>query len=151
MGTLRQGGAGLAAALLLALAAGCGGGPAGGDGDPPQAVFEPGGTVAVDDFNAYLAGVDEPWASDPKQVATRFAHPVRQEGEVVGTSVGAGDGEEQVAVVTVTGLADDSVAGRRTAVSLRPEGDGWRLVRAQWTQRCALERGHDDWSAEPCV
>jgi len=139
-----------AAAVLLLGLAGCGD-DAQTSGDTPDPAFADDGTLAVDDFNAYLDDVDGPWETDAAKVAIRFAHPVVQEGEQVGATLGSGDDDETVAVVLVTGLADDSVADRRTAVALTPDGDRWRLVRATWTQRCKTDRGHEDWSTEPCV
>ena len=107
--------------------------------------------MQVADFNAYLESADEAWETSAAQVAIHFAQPVAQENEQIGTTLGVADDGDTLAIVTVTGIGDDSVAARRTSVVLEPDGDGWRLVRAQWTQRCQLDRGHDDWSTEPCV
>jgi hypothetical protein len=138
------------AALLLGLT-GCGEGGDATPGDPPRPTFADDGTVAVDDFNAYLEDVDADWKESPEAVARRFAHGTLQEGELIGTSVGPGDDGGSVVVVTVTGLADDSIEARRTSVALAPDGEEWRLVSASWTQRCKPDRGHGDWSTEPCV
>ena len=75
--------------------------------------------------------------------------PVAQENEQIGTTLGDADDGDTLAIVTVTGIGDDSVAARRTSVVLQPDGDGWRLVRAQWTQRCQLDRGHETGRPSP--
>jgi hypothetical protein len=145
--------AGAAAGLSL-VAGGCGDGSTSAQGpaaEPPLPRFEADGTLPVEAFNGYLDEVDEAWETDAAAVATRFAHPVVQESEQVGATQGPGDDGETVAIVVVTGLADDSVSSRRTVVALAPDGDRWRIRRARWTQRCRTDRGHEDWSTEPCV
>ena len=107
--------------------------------------------MQVEDFNAYLESVDEAWETSAEQVAIHFAQPMAQENEQIGTTLGDADDGDTLAIVTVTGIGDDSVAARRTSVVLTPDGDAWRLVRAQWTQRCQAERGHEDWSTVPCI
>jgi len=140
------------AAALLPAAAGCGGHASSSTpAEPPPPRFDASGAVEVEAFNEYLEAADAAWETSAADVAIRFAHPVPQEAEQVGATLGKGDDGDTVAIVTVIGLADDSVAARRTSVVLEPVGDGWRLVRAQWTQRCQLDRGHEDWSIEPCV
>jgi hypothetical protein len=142
----------LCAAAALALGvAGCGDDTPAATEDTPQPSFEEDGTVPVDDFNAYLDAVDEAWETDAKRVAIAFAQPVAPEGGQVGAALGAGDAGTTLAIVTVNGLGDDSAAARRTSVVLAPDGDRWRLVRAQWTHRCQEGRGHEDWSIELCI
>ncbi len=92
-----------AAALALGVT-GCGDDTPTASEGPPQPSFEDDGTVPVDDFNAYLDAVDEAWETDAKRVAITFAHPVVQEGEQVGATLGAGDNGTTVAIVTVNGL-----------------------------------------------
>ena len=140
-----------AAAALVLVAAGCGDDAPTVAGDPPLPRFEDDGAVPVEDFNDYLETVDEAWETDAKRVAITFAQPVIQEGGRVGATLGTGDDGTTVAIVTVDGLGDDSAAARRTSVVLEPDGDLWRLVRARWTHRCQVDRGHEDWSTVPCV
>jgi hypothetical protein len=61
-----------------------------------------------------------------------------------------GGGPTTVTVVQ-DGLADDSVAAVRTVLRFEPEGDGWRLVSTERTQRCRQGRGHQEFSAADCV
>ena len=139
--------------LVLVAVAGCGGGDSGSAPAAPAPVFGANGAMAVDEFNAYLDGADEPWETSPRQVAVRFAHPVAQETERVASVVvpSSRDGTT-IVVVTTTGLADDSIGGQRVAVSMKQNDDGTlRLTEAGWKQRCQTGRGHQDWSAEPCV
>ena len=124
-------------AVALVASAGCGGDtPSGAPAEPPLPRFDESGAVQVEDFNAYLESVDEAWETSAAQVAIHFAQPIAQENEQIGTTLGDADDGDTLAIVTVTGIGDDSVAARRTSVVLTPDGDGWRLVRAQWTQRC---------------
>jgi hypothetical protein len=63
-----------------------------------------------------------------------------------------GEGESSV-VVTVSGLADDSVAAIRYELRFGRGSDGlFRFPEGTWTQRCKPNRGHDDvFLAKPCV
>ncbi len=57
------------------------------------------------------------------------------------------------AEVTVTrdGLMDDSVRGERYRLRLRRDPRGrWKLETATYAFRCQLERGHEEYSIEPC-
>jgi hypothetical protein len=49
------------------------------------------------------------------------------------------------------GLADDSVAAVRTVLRYEPDGDGWKLVSSQRTQKCRPGRGHQDFSGADCI
>lgn len=49
------------------------------------------------------------------------------------------------------GLADDSVAAVKTVLRYQPQGDGWRLVSMQRTQKCQPGRGHQGFATGDCV
>ena len=70
--------------------------------------------------------------------AIRFPYP-REEGTVV--------------VVDAVGIGDDSIAAQRVAVDASMQADDltFDLTRASWTQRCWPGRGHQDFSAKPCL
>jgi hypothetical protein len=49
------------------------------------------------------------------------------------------------------GIADDSVAAVRHVLRYEPDGDGWRLVSSERTQRCQVGRGHQEFTAANCA
>jgi hypothetical protein len=141
----------LAIALCAtALAAGCGG------SDEPSWNPEslgPNAGSRVDDFNAYAGDVDEPWERSAALLAGEFLRLDRALATrtVIDTEApGEGTGPA-TATVTLDGVLDDSVRSERYVLSLARDGDVWRLESAVWAQRCRPGRGHEDYSAEPCI
>ncbi|MEL7333885.1 MAG: hypothetical protein AAFN12_16685 [Cyanobacteria bacterium J06560_2] len=57
------------------------------------------------------------------------------------------------AVITISqsGLLDDSVAGQRYRFDLSRQNNQWTMTRAGRQVRCQARRGHQNWSAEPCL
>jgi hypothetical protein len=53
--------------------------------------------------------------------------------------------------VTLDGLLDDSVRAERWLLVFEPENGTYNLTSAVRTLRCQPGRGHDDFSAEPCL
>jgi hypothetical protein len=49
------------------------------------------------------------------------------------------------------GLADDSVAVVKNVLRYEPQGEGWRLISSERTQKCRPGRGHQDFAATDCV
>jgi hypothetical protein len=111
-------------------------------------------TIRVDRFNSYLDGAGASQARSPLSAATAFLG-------VAGSRVGrarltmdapAEARDEATVTVTLGGLLDDSVREVRYVLELRREEDGtWRLASATRVQRCAPGRGHQSFSAEPCL
>lgn len=143
-----------AAFALSALAlGGCGGD---GDGDavwagPPDPAAD--GTVAVDGFVEFTAGVEEHWEGSAAMAAGEFLRLDEQEASrttIAGAASAEGTGPETV-VVTLDGLLDDSVRAQRWILTFVPEDGVYRLTDASWAQRCQPERGHQVFSPEPCV
>src|SRR6266545_3024039 len=121
----------LLAAAVLALA-GCGSSstPSAEWNGPPRA--KPNGTLDVAEF----LGLSQSTASYTKVESTSPGE-VRNVAEVV---------------ATLQGLLDDSVRDARYTVELKQDESGmWRLHAADWAQRCQSGRGHQDFSAKPCV
>ena len=140
-----------AASVLAIAVAGCGWGDEATWAGPPDAAED--GTVAVDEFNAYAEDVDELWEGSATMAATEFLR--LDERTVARTSIEAeaspeGTGPETV-VVTLDGLADDSVRAERWTLRFEPVGERYRLTSALREQRCQPERGHQDFSPELCV
>ena len=109
------------------------------------------GTLPVDAFNARAESVDEAWERDLQATTDEFLALEEQEGgsrSFQSTS----SGDTASASLLVDGLGDDSVRARRYALAFRRREDGtWKIESASWVQRCHEGRGHQDFSAEPCV
>lgn len=143
------------AALLLGAAAlaGCGGDKDNGatwEGPPDPSAD---GTVAVDEFNSFMDDVEEHWEGSAAMAAAEFLR--LDERTATRTTIDATAGAEgagpETVVVTLDGLLDDSVRAQRWTLTFEPEGDVYRLTEAAWAQRCQPERGHQDFTPEPCL
>jgi hypothetical protein len=89
----------------------------------------------------------------PTELALAHVHAEQTQSARVSTSAvfsPEGGGPTTVTILQ-EGLADDSVAAVRTVLRYEPDGDGWRLVSSERTQRCRSGRGHQDFSAADCV
>ena len=111
------------------------------------------GRVDVQGFADYAASVDETWEQAPALAAGEFRRLDRKVATL--TSIDARSGPEGTGPVAVTvtldGLLDDSVRTERWQLAFVPEDDSYRLSEGRWAQRCRAGRGHDVFSAEPCV
>jgi hypothetical protein len=135
----------VATLLGAAVLAGCGGSSLEAEWPgPPRPSAD--GTVAVGSFNKYLDEYED-YASSPEALATEFLR--LDERDAAATSLLARAGG--VVVVTLDGLADDSIRSERYELVVEKQGSNWRLVSARQTQRCQAGRGHQDFSAELCV
>jgi hypothetical protein len=54
-------------------------------------------------------------------------------------------------ILTQDGLPDDSIRAVRFTLEFRRAGRQWRLGSARRTQKCQPGRGHQGFSAKPCV
>ena len=62
------------------------------------------------------------------------------------------NGGSASATLVIDGLGDDSVRARRYELTFTRRDDGtWRIDSATWTQRCHEGRGHQEFSAAPCL
>lgn len=121
-------------------------------GGPPEA--QPGGAVSTDGFAAFQREVDEEWERSPAMAAAIFLR--LDERRVVRTTIDAEAGPEgggdQTVVVTLDGLADDSVRAERWTLGFEEGEDGvYALTGALRELRCHEGRGHQDFAAEPCT
>ena len=146
-----------AAVLTLALA-GCGSDS--GSSDAKQSTW-PGpskprtdGTIPIADFNRYLAGDGQAFATSPTAAVTEFLG-LDDSSAAVTTMRATSPGEVRnfsEVVTTLEGLLDDSVKASRYTVELqRNDAMQWRLRAAEWAQSCQAGRGHQDYSPEACV
>ena len=145
------------AALPVAalLAAGCGGSNVEVDyvwGGPPAAGVA--GGVSVNGFASFQASVDEPWERSPAMAAGEFLRLDERTAARTTIDAKAESGEgtgSQTVVVTLDRLADDSVRAERWTLGFEPEGEIYVLTAALRELRCQPGRGHDEFSAAPCV
>lgn len=141
-----------AALVALAVAAGCG-----SDVDvelvwagPPDAA--PGGAVSTQGFSGFQQEVDEDWERSPAMAAAVFLR--LDERKAVRTTIDAKAGPEggggQTVVVTLDGLADDSVRAERWTLGFEEAGDVYTLTGALRELKCHSGRGHEDFAGEVC-
>jgi hypothetical protein len=147
----------LPAALLTLALAGCGSDSGSGANQstwpgPPKPRAD--GTIPIADFNAYLAGDGQAFATSPTAAVTEFLG-LDDASAAVTTMRATSPGEVRnfsEVVTTLEGLLDDSVKASRYTVELqRNDAMQWRLRAAEWAQSCQAGRGHQDYSPEPCV
>jgi hypothetical protein len=130
------------AALVLVLA-GCGDGvDAELDwGRPPE--VQPSGVVSTEGFSAFQREVDEEWERSPALAAGIFLR--LDERRVARTTIDA-------VVVTLDGLADDSVRTERWTLGFEEGEDGvYALTGALRELRCHEGRGHQEFAGDPCI
>ena len=141
-------------AVVAFLLAGCGsdgGEPTRWEGPPrPSAT----GRVEVSSFNDLVARERPASAQSPLLAAAEFLRLDRSDAgttSLVSQLGGEGNGPAAV-VATLDRLPDDSVRAQRYVLQLDRQEDGtWRLRSAIWGQRCWPGRGHQGFSAAPCV
>jgi hypothetical protein len=143
----------LVSAIALALA-GCGD-DGNGDGavwdGPPEPSAD--GTVAVDEFGAYLDDVEETWEGSAATVVAQFLRiDERTAARTTIAEQATGEGTGPVAVVvTLDGLFDDSVRAERWTSQLVPVDSTYELESARRDLRCQPGRGHQTFAPEPCT
>lgn len=89
----------------------------------------------------------------PTELALAHIHADETQAAHVSTSArsSAEGGGATTVTVLQEGLADDSVAAVRNVLRYEPDGDGWRLVSSQRTQKCQPGRGHQAFASGDCV
>jgi hypothetical protein len=147
----------LALFLVLAIVplAGCGSAGEAGESEewdgPPTPNAR--GALEVSDFNEFLDEYPEfAWA--PTTAATLFLRLDQMTpADTTLETQTAGESETPVGVVvTLDGLADDSVRAQRYVLGFERQGENeWRLTSAVFSQRCQPGRGHQSFSPEACV
>jgi hypothetical protein len=111
----------------------------------------PSGTLPVDAFNARAESVDEPWERDLAKVTDEFL-ALREQESGSRSFQSTSSGGSASASLLIDGLGDDSVRARSYDLTFTRREDGtWRIESARWAQRCQEGRGHQDFSAEPCL
>jgi hypothetical protein len=145
----------VAVALSVVALAACGGDDEAPAGEawpgPPRPA--PDGQVAVDGFNDYAQSAQASWTRSALLSTAEFLRLEDREGTTsVVLEQPAEGGSRTDVMVTEDGLLGDSIRATRYVLDFERQEDGrWRLLSARWSQRCWPNRGHQDFSPEPCV
>jgi hypothetical protein len=94
-----------------------------------------------------------PLSNSPSRIALRYLN-LRADGGNESPAVSIQQsisGDKATVKVLADQLADDSVRARRYRVELSKHGSGWQIAWAGFQQRCRADRGHQDFSIEPCL
>ncbi|MEN9231912.1 MAG: hypothetical protein Q6L68_13490 [Thermostichus sp. DG02_5_bins_236] len=92
--------------------------------------------------------------SEPAQIGIELLQRYRQEPEGrQGESLHIRYFPNQRAeiLITLEGLADDSVQGKRYRLEIGWTEAGWQMETVGSQQRCWPGRGHQNWSNQPCI
>jgi hypothetical protein len=144
----------LVLSALVLLLAGCGSksAPKAGWSGPLEQKAD--GTLAIAGFNEFLTGDGQEFARSPIAAVTEFLGLDKSSAAVIeinATSPGEVRNYSEV-VATLDGLLDDSVRAARYTVELHRDAQQvWSLRAGDWAQRCQSGRGHQNFSAKPCV
>jgi hypothetical protein len=109
--------------------------------------------IAMRFVNGNAAQAREGWARSHITTAARFLSIVGTDAESTSITVPTPEvGNRVVVTITQEGLLDDSVRAVRYRLLMRRRPDGtWRIFSVERTQRCWAGRGHEQFSAAPCV
>jgi hypothetical protein len=127
--------------VSVLLLAACGASPTHPDWSGPAELRPSDGMLEVDEFRAHADAVDEEWERDPEALAREYLGGLEGEVSLDGTQV----------TLLRDDLQDDSVEAERFVLELEQNGESWKLVSAQWEQRCHAGRGHQGFSPELCI
>ena len=121
-------------------------------GGPPDA--GPGGAVSTRGFSGFQQEVDAEWERSPAMAAGIFLR--LDERTAVRTTIDAKAGPEgggdQIVLVTLDGLADDSVRTERWTLGFEDAEDGvYALTGALRELRCHEGRGQQDFAGAACT
>jgi len=120
-------------------------------GGPPRP--DSGGVVSVNGFRAFQDNVDEHWERSAAMAAAEFLRLDERTAArttIDGKASSEGTGPQTV-TVTLDGLLDDSIRAERWTLGFEREDEIYRLTAALREQRCQPRRGHQEFSAEPCI
>lgn len=102
-------------------------------------------------LNKMLANSREAWAKDPLTIIRRLTNLGRDREAVIAFQ-GPGEYPTYYKFVAISnGYLDDSIQGERYDIELEQDASqNWRIISAAKSWRCWPERGHENYSIEPC-
>lgn len=112
------------------------------------------GSLPIAAFNALLDRNHSSWTHSPLRVSVEFLQVDDTEASstTVQVSTNADSLHQAEVIVTAAGLLDDSVRASRFDVHLARQSDAsWRLASARWSEQCQPNRGHQDFTPQPCI
>jgi hypothetical protein len=121
-------------------------------GGPPDAA--PGGVVSTRGFSGFQQEVDQDWEHSPAMAAAVFLRLDERKAQRITIDAKAGPegGGDQIVVVTLDGISDDSVRTERWTLGFEEGADGvYALTGALRELRCHEGRGHQEFAGEVCV
>lgn len=96
----------------------------------------------------------EEWVKSAAMVGARLAGEFEEaRSRKMYWEASSGEGFDQFKLTIETdGFLDDSVRGEKVIMEFKRESDGvWKVVSAKKAWRCWAGRGHEDYSAVPCI
>jgi hypothetical protein len=121
-------------------------------GGPPDAAA--GGAVSAEGFADFQQQVDEGWERSPAMAAGVFLRLDERKAArtTIAAEAGPEGGGDQIVVVTLDGIPDDSVRTERWTLGFEEAPDGvYALTGALRELRCREGRGHQEFAGEICV
>lgn len=112
------------------------------------------GAVSTQAFADYQGEVDAEWERSPAMAAGVFLRLDERTAArtTIDANAGPEGGGDQIVIVTLDGLADDSVRTERWTLDFEQAEDGtYALTDALRELRCHEGRGHQDFAGEVCV
>jgi hypothetical protein len=112
------------------------------------------GSLPIAAFNALLGRNHSSWTHSPLRISVEFVQldDTAALTTTARVSTHPDSLHEADVVVTAAGLLDDSVrAGRFDLHLVRQSDESWRLTSARWSQQCQANRGHQDFTPQPCI
>ncbi len=95
----------------------------------------------------------EDWTASPLTVALRFVGPEmnsRKKSVEVESLSGGEVFDRVLIVITEDGFLDDSVQGSKAIIRMEQQNGFWQISSAKKVWKCWENRGHTDYSSDPC-
>ena len=96
---------------------------------------------------------NEIWTNDPLQIILRFLPSFEGKIQYITRKHDSAESARRAEVIVIEeGYLDDSVRGGRYEFILEKDvNDRWKLLSAKKASRCWPNRGHEDFSKQPCL
>ena len=96
---------------------------------------------------------NEVWTDDPLQIALRLVGPFEAKIQQITRKHDSAESARKAEVIVIEeGYLDDSIRGARYEFVLEKDvKNRWQIISAKKSWRCWPNRGHDDFSQQPCL